>query len=431
MDEQAVGALLGVGDREAQARAGHLAAIADLAAAFGVERRLVEHDEAAFAGLEARHFLAVLDQREHHALGGLGVVAEELGRAELVAQREPHRLRGGVARARPVLAGLGALALHGGLERCGVDADIAAAQRILRQVEREAVGVVQLEGDLAGQRIALAELGALLVEDLQAAHEGLAEAGLLELQRLGDQRLGLDEFRIGRAHFADERRHELEHHRLAGAEQFGVAHGAAHDAAEHVAAALVRRQHAVGDEEGGRAQMVGDDPVARAARAFGIDADGLDRSADQALEQVGVVVRMHALHDRRHALEAHAGVDRRTRQVDPLAGRQLLVLHEDEVPEFEEPVAVFVRAAGRAALQGLALVDEDFRARAARAGVAHLPEIVRCRDADDAAFGQARDLLPEIEGLVVGVVDGDEELVLRQAEHARSSGARPGRSRVP
>ena len=62
------------------------------------------------------------------------------------------------------------------------------------------------------------------------------------------------------------------------------------------------------------------------------------------------------------------------------------------------------------------MIVEDLRARPARAGVAHLPEIVRGRDADDLALGQAGDLPPEIERLVVLGEDGDEELVLGQAE---------------
>ena len=59
---------------------------------------------------------------------------------------------------------------------------------------------------------------------------------------------------------------------------------------------------------------------------------------------------------------------------------------------------------------------EDLRARAARTGVAHRPEIVRAGDADDAALGQSRDLLPQVEGDVVVDIDGRRELVLRQAE---------------
>jgi hypothetical protein len=50
------------------------------------------------------------------------------------------------------------------------------------------------------------------------------------------------------------------HQRLASRRaELRMAHRAAHDPAQHIAAALVRRQHAVGDQEGGRAQMVGDD----------------------------------------------------------------------------------------------------------------------------------------------------------------------------
>ena len=51
-----------------------------------------------------------------------------------------------------------------------------------------------------------------------------------------------------------------------------MAHGATHDAAKHIAAPFVRRRDAVGDEKGAGAQMVGDHPMAHAARVFGVDA---------------------------------------------------------------------------------------------------------------------------------------------------------------
>ncbi len=63
-----------------------------------------------------------------------------------------------------------------------------------------------------------------------------------------------------------------------------------------------------------------------------------------------------------------------------------------------------------------AVVVEDLRARAARAGVAHLPEIVGAGDAHDLGVGQARDLLPEIERLIVVDIDGDQQPVDRQPE---------------
>src|SRR3546814_10859957 len=62
----------------------------------------------------------------------------------------------------------------------------------------------------------------------------------------------------------------------------------------------------------------------------------------------------------------------------------------------------------------IAVIVEDFRARAARAILSHRPEIILGRDADDAVFGKTRYLLPEIERLVVGVIDGRGQLFGRQ-----------------
>ena len=170
----------------------------------------------------------------------------------------------------------------------------------------------------------------------------LAEARLFQLERLGDQRLGAHQFRIGLAHLAGERRHQLEHQRLLRAEQFGVAHGAPHDAAEHIAAAFVRGQHAVGDQEGGRAQVIGDHPVRGLVRAVGIDAGQFGDDADQGGEQVDGVIVVRALQDGGDALEPHAGVDGGPRKIDARAVLALLVLHEDEIPDLDETVALGV-----------------------------------------------------------------------------------------
>ena len=145
--------------------------------------------------------------------------------------------------------------------------------------------------------------------------------------------------------------------------------------------------------------MVGDDPVRGALRPVRIDPGEVGAGADQRAEEVDVVVVVHALQHGGDALEPHAGVDRGARQVDPLAARQRLVLHEHEVPDLDEAVAVGVGRAGRAAGNVVAVVVEDFGARAARAGVAHRPEIVAGGDADDALVGQAGDRLPQVEGL--------------------------------
>src|SRR6202012_1434562 len=108
--------------------------------------------------------------------------------------------------------------------------------------------------------------------------------------------------------------------------------------------------------------------------------------------------------------------DRWTRQIHALGRRDLLELHEHQIPEFEEAVAVLFWTAGRPAPDVLTAVDEDFRTRSARTGIAHRPEIVRGGDANDAIVGEARDLLPVAGRVIVVVIDGDQQLVLLEPE---------------
>ena len=161
--------------------------------------------------------------------------------------------------------------------------------------------------------------------------------------------------------------------------------------------------------------MVGDHPVRCLVVAVRIDAGCLGRRLDQVTHQVDIVIVVLALQDGGDPFQPHAGIDRRARQVVPCLGIDLLVLHEDEVPDFDKPVAVFVRAAGRAARDIVAMVEKDFRTRTARPGIAHRPEIVACRDADDAVVRQPGDLLPQLRRLFVFGIDGHQEFFRRQA----------------
>ena len=416
MDEQIARLLLGVGDAETHALAGQHADIADLAAGFAVKRRLVHHHRAGLAGLQRLDALAVPDQRRHDAFGDFGLVAEEFGRAELLAQRKPDLLRRDVTRAGPCGARLGALLVHRVGEGRDIDADAARAQRILGEVERKAIGVVQRERGLAVEHVAFLEIAALVVEDRQALGQRLAEAGFLQLQRFLDQLLGAHQFRIGLTHLAHQRPDEAIHQGVPGAEQLRMAHGAAHDPAQHVAASLVGRQHAVGDQERRSAQVIGDHTQRGLHRAVRIGAGEFGGGADQRNEQVDLIIVVLALQHRGDALQPHAGVDRGMRQRIAHAARDLLELHEHEIPYLDEAVAVLVRRAGRPAGNLVAVIEEDFRTWTARAGIAHLPEIVRGRDADDPGFRQAGDLLPQVEGLVVLREHGDQKPLLGQRE---------------
>ena len=136
------------------------------------------------------------------------------------------------------------------------------AQGVLGEVEGEAEGVVELEGDGAGEFVARGEHGGFFGEEAEAAVEHGFEAGFLQAEGVGDEGFAADEFGVGAAHLADQGGDEAVHDGVFGAHHGGVAHGAAHDAAEDVASALVAWHDAFGDQETGGAEVVGDDAVA-------------------------------------------------------------------------------------------------------------------------------------------------------------------------
>src|SRR5688572_29050071 len=418
MHEQVADLALRIADRDSRAaRRGQRAGVAHLAARLAIERRLVGDQRDLLTLLGGLHFGAVLEQRDDLAFRLLGRVAEELGGAEALAQVEPHRFGRRLAGAGPGRARALALLLQLDVEAVDIHLDAAVAQDRLREVERKAAAVAELERDRAAE---LAVLGQAAARDrafqfLEAGAQGLLEAALFQLQRLGDDRLRADELLIGLAHLLDQRGYQFPHQRLDAADLVRVAHGAAHDPAQHIAAPFVRREDAIRDQERTGAQVVGDHAMRCLAWAVGIGLRLLGRRLDQRAHQVDVVVVMLALQHRRQALQAHASVDRRARQADALFLGDLLELHEHQVPDLDEAVAVRVRAARWAAGYLVAVVVEDLRARSARAGVAHGPEIVRGRDADDLALRQAGDLAPQAERLVILGVDGDQQLVLGEA----------------
>src|SRR5690606_8502442 len=105
--------------------------------------------------------------------------------------------------------------------------------------------------------------------------------------------------------------------------------------------------------------------------------------------------------------------------IDPLPAGELLILHEDEIPDLDEAVAIGVGAAGRPAGDAIAMIVEDLRARAAWPGVAHRPEIVAGTDADDALLRQPGDLSPQREGIVVVGIDGNDQSIGGEPELLR------------
>ena len=123
--------------------------VAHLSAGFGVERGLIEHEFGLCAGGDALHGFLVDEQADHARRGFEFAVAEEFGAAEF-EQRLIGRHHDALLRALPTGAGALALVVHLGVESGAVDGEAMLASHVFLLVEREAVGVVELEGKRAG-----------------------------------------------------------------------------------------------------------------------------------------------------------------------------------------------------------------------------------------------------------------------------------------
>ncbi len=156
-------------------------------------------------------------------------------------------------------------------------------------------------------------------------------------------------FGIGVAHQAHQVRHQLVEERRLLAQLVAVADGAAHDAALHVAAAFVARDHAVAHQEGRGADVVGDHAQALVLQVLlaGLARGGLD----QRVEEVDLVVAVHVLQDGGQALQAHAGVHAGRGQRLHAAVGLHVELHEHVVPDLDVAVAV-LRPGCRAGRRG-------------------------------------------------------------------------------
>ncbi len=223
------------------------AQIRHLAAALGIEGRLAELDEEE-AVLE---LLERTDLCQHLGL----LVADEVGleagfARELRRPLELARLTG----ARPL-----ALLGHQTLELVLVDRQAALERELARQLEREAVRVVEAERVLA--RDAFGAAREHLVEQSHAGRERLGEALLLRFEHPVNLAAMLDQLRVRVAPEVDHDVRQAAEERRLEPDPGAVLDCPAHDAPQHVATPLVRRADTVGRKERHRTTVVGEHPV--------------------------------------------------------------------------------------------------------------------------------------------------------------------------
>ena len=304
------------------------------------------------------------------------------------------------------LAGAGLLLLHLVVKGLAVERHALVLDHLDRQVDGEAVGVVQFERVRAGKDgLALFLMGGeKLGEDLHAAVDGLGEVLLLGADDLGDIGLTLAQLGIVALVLVHDRVHDLIEERAVDAEKLAVAGRSSQQTAQHIAAALVAGQHTVADHEGGGTDMVGDDAqghVFLAALAVARTGDLGDLVRD-VHHGVDIKERIDVLAHDGQTLKAHAGVDVLLLELGVVVVAVVIELGEDDVPDLHIAVALAADgAAGLAAAVLFAAVVVNFRAGAARTG-AVLPEVVLLAELEDAVLGDTDLLVPDAERLVVG-----------------------------
>ena len=267
----------------------------------------------------------------------------------------------------------------------------------------------------------LGVFGEFVFENDQASLEGLAEALFFLGEHADDEVFVGDDIGVRATHDIDGGLDEAWHHQTLGAQQIRVSHGATNDATQHIATTLVAGEHAVVDQHRAAPRMLGKHAQAEAIAivviANAIALAGNRRSLiDERRHHVGFPHTVFALHQREDALEAGTRIDRWLWQRRASAIGGLVELHEHEVPELHEPIALRIVERTAIGTEAGSAIDMQFAARTTRTGIAHLPEVVFVAQALNAVHRHAHLVVPDLLGLVVAFVHSDPDAVAVESE---------------
>ena len=281
-------------------------------------------------------------------------------------------------------------------------------------VHGESKGVVELEDDIPGDDLVfqLFHVGNGGFQQLHARAQGFQEFFFLVLDHVKDKGGGVLQLRIGFVHDLEDHLHGFVEEGFLQTDGTSVTDGPTHDAAQDVAPAFVGRQDPVGNQEGGGPGMVGNDLHGH-FHLVGLApflARELAHLVHDGGKEIGVKVGGHILEYGDDPFQAHARVDGGLGKRRHGAVFGAFKLHENQVPQFQPPVAVAAHGAiGSIATEFRAPIDVNFGTGTAGAGVTHGPEVVLFAQAGDAGFRDAHLVLPDVVGFVVVFVDGDVE----------------------
>ena len=405
--------LLYVGHGKEQPLGAQAAVVAHLAAHLGVQGGAVQHYDGFSPGGDFLAHFAVGHDSENLGLGLSLVIALENGLGDLLAEADAGPAQ--VAQGGAGLAGADTLLLHQLLEALLVHVHALVGAHLDGQVDGEAVGIIKLERISAGEGALpfCLVFGKHVIEDLHARINGLGKILFLCLYHAGDVGLLFPQFGILALVLVDNRIDDLVQQGLVHAQELAVASCPTQKTAQHIAPALVGRQHSIADHEGGGTDMVGND-TQRHVHLMALAVVGAGELADlmgDIHHRVHIEERVHILAHHSQTLQAHTGIDVLLLEFSVMAFPVIVKLGEDVVPDLNITVAVAAnRAAGLSAAVLFTAVVVDLRAGAAGA-CAMLPEVILLAEAEDALRGNADLLVPDIKSLVVIHIDGWIEAV--------------------
>ena len=237
--------------------------VADLTAAFGIERRAVQRDLDLVAFHRFFHTRVAFHDRLHRPVRVQFQIAEKLSRRDDAADVGIYGLGLGdfepsaLARALPLL-------FEGFLKSGLIQRQSLISRRIGCEVQGEAIGIVEFEQCLAGNDRLLRPLDVRdhLIEQTKSLVQGVEKPYLFSLRDMLDRRTMPFQLGIGALHPNNHGfRQAMEKRPVeAETERPPIAHGSAQNAAEDVASALIAGQYPVRHQEGNGAAVVSQHP---------------------------------------------------------------------------------------------------------------------------------------------------------------------------
>ena len=274
------------------------------------------------------------DRRSVFDFGNLGDF--RLGAERVVADKDRRVVGPNVGKGDDLFllrgAGAGALLFHQFLKAGPIHSQAAFTGHQLGEVEREALLVIEAEGDGTRNGAARREFAGFVFKQGDALIKGAIKGFFFDADHVGHHRAAGADLREDVAHRLGEDADELMEEAVLQAERTAVADRAAQDAAEHVVTVRVAGLDAVGDGKGKRPDVVRDNAEGHVILFLwgvpGRTGDGQGgailftreffEAAEERSEDIALVVGddpreilkvLRALHDSSDALKAHAGID--------------------------------------------------------------------------------------------------------------------------